>query len=210
MALATVATVATLAAEFGPAVLRGIGSLFGGKTQDVALDLANVVEHVESSIKDPAQKEQKIQQLVSQLPPEALVELEKIKVELEREHNRRLELQLNDAQAEHHETQTTIRAGDVAEDEYVRQTRPKGARISLYASIGYVFLFDLLSAFDKGTGANFEIAGMLIAPFLTYMGWRELGKRTQAKYGTQLTVQGAVKQGLNTLKTLPAAVRGNR
>ncbi|MEI8607834.1 hypothetical protein P4S70_01335 [Enterovibrio sp. Hal110] len=196
MALATIATVASLATEFGPAVLRGIGSLFGGKTEDVAKDLANLVDHVDSSVNGKQAKAQKVEQLVAQLPPDALVELEKIKVELEKEKNRRLELQLNDKQAEHSETQTTIRAGDTAEDKYVRHTRPKGARLSLYACIAYIFAFDALAAFDKGDGANMEFAGILIAPFLTYMGWRTMDKR-----GHTTAIKNAFKQGLTTLKT---------
>ncbi|MDF2186164.1 hypothetical protein O1O06_15580 [Grimontia hollisae] len=191
MALATIATVASLATEFGPAVLRGIGSLFGGKTESVAKDIANLVDHVDTTVNGKAAKTQKVEQLVAQLPPDALVELETIKVELEKEKNRRLELTLNDKQSEHRETQTTIREGDKAEDEYVRRTRPKGARLSLYSCIAYIFLFEGLAAFNKGDGANMEFAGILIAPFLTYMGWRTLDKR-----GHTTAVKTAFKQGL--------------
>ncbi|MGC3833971.1 hypothetical protein ACPSKX_06630 [Moritella viscosa] len=124
MALATIATVASLAMEFGPTVLRGIGSLFGGKTAEVTNDVAKAVEYVEGALpSDKSAQQDKLNNMLSNLPPEALVELEKVKIELEKEQTRRLELQLADKQAAHHETQTTIREGDKADDEYVRRTR---------------------------------------------------------------------------------------
>ncbi|SHO20121.1 Putative uncharacterized protein [Moritella viscosa] len=177
MALATIATVASLAMEFGPTVLRGIGSLFGGKTAEVTNDVAKAVEYVEGALpSDKSAQQDKLNNMLSNLPPETLVELEKVKIELEKEQTRRLELQLADKQAAHHETQTTIREGDKADDEYVRRTRPFGCRLSLYAAILYIFVFDVLSALDKGDGANWELASMLIAPFMTYLGVRTVDK----------------------------------
>lgn len=48
-------------------------------------------------------------------------------------------MQLQDAAAEHHETQETIRSGDKAEDRLVRWTRPLQSWLSLCAAITYVF-----------------------------------------------------------------------
>ncbi|CAA6680329.1 Unannotated, partial [Lentimonas sp. CC4] len=76
--------------------------------------------------------------------------------------------------------------------EYVRHTRPWGCRLSLYSAIAYIFLFELLEAFDKGAGANWEIAAGLMAPFLTYLGWRSADKRGMTK-GTGSMVSDALK-----------------
>ncbi len=46
---------------------------------------------------------------------------------------------LQDRQAEHHETQETVRASDRAEDPFVRRTRPGQSWVSLIAAIAYVF-----------------------------------------------------------------------
>ena len=48
-------------------------------------------------------------------------------------------LDLEDQQAEHQTTQETIRAGDQAEDVFVRRTRPGQSWLSLFAAIVYVF-----------------------------------------------------------------------
>ncbi|WED29179.1 hypothetical protein L3V77_24945 [Vibrio sp. DW001] len=191
MSLSVIAGVASLAMEYGPAAIRGISSLFGGS--ETADKVAEAVEQADSMFgANKAQKELAVTRALQNLPPESLVELKKIKVELEKEKTRRQELTLGDKQAEHHETQVTIREGDKAEDEYVRHTRPWGCRLSLYSAIAYIFLFELLEAFDKGTGANWEIAAGLMAPFLTYLGWRSADKRGMTK-GTGSMVGDALK-----------------
>ena len=58
-----------------------------------------------------------------------------------REHIRAMEeMRLKDAQAEHHETQETIRAGDKAEDRFVRWTRPAQSWVSLLAALAYALM----------------------------------------------------------------------
>ncbi|MEZ8102131.1 hypothetical protein [Vibrio bivalvicida] len=173
-------SIAALALKVGPAAIRGISSLFGGnETADKVADAVQQVDAVLGMSKE--QKELAVTRKLQALPPEALVDLERIKLEMEKEVTRRMELDLSDKQAEHRETQTTIRAGDVAEDEYVRRTRPWGCRVSLYAAIVYIFVFEGLEAFNKGTGANWEIAAGLMMPFLTYLGWRSADKRGMTK-----------------------------
>ena len=180
MSLSLIAGVSALAMEYGPAAIRGISGLFGGS--DTADKVADAVEKADAMFgASKEQKELAVTRSLQNLPPESLVELEKIKVELEKEKTRRQELMLGDRQAEHHETQVTIREGDKAEDEYVRHTRPWGCRLSLYSAIAYIFLFELLGAFSKGDGASWEMAAGLMAPFLTYLGWRSADKRGMTK-----------------------------
>ncbi|MGR2836319.1 hypothetical protein ABMX52_22205, partial [Vibrio vulnificus] len=122
-------SIAALALQAGPSVIRGISSLFGGN--ETAENLAKAVEAVDGAVSmNKEQKQFALTRELQKFPPEALVDLERVKVEMEKEITRRQELTLQDKQAEHHETQETIRAGDKAADEYVRQTRPKMARQS--------------------------------------------------------------------------------
>ncbi|EAQ65967.1 hypothetical protein MED121_02110 [Marinomonas sp. MED121] len=190
---------ASLAVELGPAAIRGVAHLFGGS--DTAEKVASAVEKTDAVLgMSLGQQETVVARELRNLPPESLVELEQLKVELEKEKTKREELYLQDQQAEHHETQTTIRAGDIAHDEYVRRTRPLGCRISLYFALGYIFLFEGLAAIDKGTGANWELASMMIAPFMTYLGWRALDKKGATK-GTGSMVG-------DTTATLGSLVKG--
>ena len=115
-----------------------------------------------------------------QADPATLVRLKELAVQEEasiREHVRAMaEMQLKDAQAEHHETQETIRTGDTAEDEYVRHTRPMMARQSWYAAATYVIAFQAMQAFGTGSGASFDLAVLLLTPAAAYLGLREIGK----------------------------------
>jgi hypothetical protein len=85
-----------------------------------------------------------------------------------REHIREMtELEFTDKQAEHHETQETIRAGDAAEDRFVRWSRPGQSHVSLIAAITYVFV--------KAEPST-EILLLLLALPWAYAGLRQIGK----------------------------------
>ncbi|EMV7052222.1 hypothetical protein AADF82_000312 [Vibrio cholerae] len=163
---------AALALEVGPSVIRGISSLFGGN--DTASKVADAVEAVDGALgMNKAQKQIALTRELQSFPPEALVDLERIKVEMEREITRRQELALQDKQAEHHETQETIRAGDKAEDPYIRKTRPLMARQSFWGMILYIFLFEGLKAFVPGAeGADAWMALTIGTPAFAYLGLR--------------------------------------
>lgn len=90
-----------------------------------------------------------------------------------REHVRlTTEAELRDAQAEHEQTQTTIRAGDAAEDVFVRRTRPAQAWLSLVAAIAYVFM---------SKAPSVEILMLLLTLPWVYAGLRQVGKWTDAR-----------------------------
>ncbi|STU81732.1 Uncharacterised protein [Klebsiella pneumoniae] len=91
----------------------------------------------------PADQQRVLEQKLAQLPPEQLVQLEGLKVQLQQFQLERDKAQMADQQAAQHEQQETIRNGDNATDEYVRQTRPLMARLSLYSSIAYVMIMSL-------------------------------------------------------------------
>jgi hypothetical protein len=87
-----------------------------------------------------------------------------------------VEMAYADDQSAHKEQQETIRSGDNSSDEYVRRTRPMMARQSWYGAAAYVFAFEGAKLFDKGTGANWEIAMMLLSVALAYHGFRSFDK----------------------------------
>lgn len=168
------AAIAALALEAGPAVIRGISSLFGGN--ETADKVAAAVENVDSALgMSKAQKEVSLTRQLQNLPPESLVDLERIKAEMEKEITRRQELALADKQAEHHETQETIRAGDKAEDPYIRKTRPLMARQSFWGMIAYIFIFEAIKAYvPAASGADPWMALTIGTPAFAYLGLRTL------------------------------------
>lgn len=166
--------IAALALEAGPAVIRGVSSLFGGS--ETADNVASMVEKADALLMPKEQKAKFIEAELSQLPPEQLVELEKIKLELEKEITRRQEIAAEDRQAEHSETQTTVRHSDNAGDPWVRRARPVMAMTSLAAGVVYVIAMSILNAFGKGVGPDMGTTASLLALAGTFMGLRHVEK----------------------------------
>lgn len=191
MSLTVIAGLASLALEYGPTAIRGISSMFGGS--ETADKVADAVEKADAMF--GATKEQKtlsITRDLQSLPPESFVELQRINAELEKEKTRRQELTLADNQAEHHETQETIRAGDKAEDPYIRKTRPLMARQSMWAVILYCFLMELMKAGGIGTGVDPWVAGILSTPAWAYLGLRTLDGFAKYPKGSGDKVMNAI------------------
>jgi hypothetical protein len=85
-----------------------------------------------------------------------------------RDHIRAMEeLRLKDAAAEHHETQETIRAGDKAEDRFVRWTRPGQSWLSLIVALAYAV---------QAKTPSLELVALLLALPWAYAGLRQIGK----------------------------------
>lgn len=106
-----------------------------------------------------------------QTDPATMVRLKELAVQDEANIRAHIEamtrLELEDAQAEHHETQETIRAGDKAEDRFVRWTRPGQSWVSLVAAL----IYGLNSATPSP-----EILLIMLALPLAYAGLRQVGK----------------------------------
>lgn len=110
-----------------------------------------------------------------QAEPATLLRLRELAVQEEagiREHIRAMtEQQLKDAQAEHEQTQQTVRAGDSAEDKFVRRTRPGQSWLSLVGALVYV---------GYCTAMPREIDSTVLTLLLTlpwaYAGLRQVGK----------------------------------
>ncbi|MFN1515300.1 hypothetical protein [Vibrio owensii] len=191
MSLSLIAGVASLALKLGPAAIRGVSGLFGGS--DTAEKVAQAVEVADSLIGSKDQKELSISHALQQLPPESLVELEALKIELEKQETRRQEIALNDKQAEHEQTQLTIRNGDNATDEKVRQTRPDIARSSFWMMVLYVFAFEAFKAKGFGVGADIYMALTIGAPALAYFGLRTMDGFAPYSKSSGDKVTGAIK-----------------
>lgn len=179
----TLSAASAVLLKAGPSLLRTVGSWFGGSAASTAAGVAGIVEAVSDAV-SPQDRQRILEQKLAQLPPEQLVQLETLKVELERIQLEREKALLADQQAAHTEQQTTIRNGDNATDEYVRQTRPLLARVSLYGCIAYVLLLVLgqqAAAIATARGftltmpaPDWDIALMLLTPALSYLGFRTL------------------------------------
>ena len=106
-----------------------------------------------------------------QTDPETLVRLKELTYKNEdsiRGHIESMErARLEDLQAEHHETQETVRAGDQADDRLVRWTRPGQSWLSLAAAVAYVFTVD---------APDFTLLGLMLTLPWAYAGLRQVGK----------------------------------
>ncbi|HBL0705069.1 TPA: hypothetical protein LON42_000917 [Klebsiella oxytoca] len=179
----TLSTIASVLLKAGPSLVRTVGGWFGGGRATAADSVASIVETVNGAI-NPADQQRVLEQKLAQLPPEQLVQLEGLKVQLQQFQLERDKAQMADQQAAHHEQQETIRNGDNATDEYVRQTRPLMARLSLYSSIAYVMIMSLGQQAGAVAGAfghafsmpapDWDISLMLATPALGYLGFRTL------------------------------------
>lgn len=109
-----------------------------------------------------------------QTDPTSIMKLRELAFQNEasiREHVRAMmELQLKDAQAEHEQTQLTIRSGDNAEDVVVRRTRPLQSWASLIAAFIFVFAHDIKNDWDL-----YVLLALLTLPW-AYAGLRQIGK----------------------------------
>lgn len=94
--------------------------------------------------------------------------------------------QIKDQAASHHETQETIRHGDIAEDKFVRRTRPGLAWVFSFAAIGYAVLMK-----DQ---IDVVVLGMLMSYPMTYAGLRHSDKRIGLAAGPGMAqrLRGAV------------------
>lgn len=152
-----------LKANAGPGAAL-VGSLLTGNIPGAVAAGVSMVSGATGE-SDPAKVLQSFQ-----TDPATVVRLRELAVQEEasiREHIRTMaEAQLKDAQAEHHETQETIRNADRAEDRVVRWTRPGQSWLSLAAGIVYV----------QKPEPSIEVAILLFTLPLAYAGLRQIGK----------------------------------
>lgn len=198
--LPLITALAALAVQQGPALIRGIAGAFGGS--DTANKVADMVEQVSGIGMTAAQQQASIEEQLGRITdPAVLVELQKLKNEMEKEQTRRMDLQLADKQSEQHETQETIRSGDNATDTYVRNTRPLMARQSWYVTALYVLAFEGLKVAGYGDGADLGMVAMLSTPAWAYLGLRTLDGFAPHPKSSGQKVQSAVTGAVSKLLT---------
>lgn len=115
-----------------------------------------------------------------QTDPATVVRLRELALQDEasiREHIRVMaEIEAKSAMAAHEQTQMTIRAGDAAEDVFVRRTRPLQSWASLLMAFVYV-------AWREGAGKDISVEVLMILLTLpwAYAGLRQWGKNAELK-----------------------------
>lgn len=159
----------------GPTILRMVGNLFGGKTQEVANTVAEVADKVQGLPDSERQKQ--MQAAIENLPPEARVELAKIANEAQKISAEREAHQLDAETARNQAAQETIRAEVNSGDEYVRRARPKIAIRSFNLTAAYILVFEAMRVIGKFAGvevpgADVTIAGALISPCVWWVTMR--------------------------------------
>ena len=170
----------------GPALVRGIGSLFDGETASVTEQVADMVDKVKGLPLEQAGAT--MQTMLGTLPPEKLASLQKIQADLEIELARidadREAARLQAETAQTAEDQQTRRAEVQSDDSYTRRTRPKIARLSMYAALFYLLLCgvifpvitELFDSISKLPALNWSILMAIYAPALEYTGVRTADK----------------------------------
>lgn len=169
--------------NYGPAMIRTIGGLFGGKTSESANTVADLVDSVKGL---PAKvAEEKLAAEMAKLPAETLLEFERVKVRLAEIEKDRESNRLAADTAQHAATQETARTEAQSQDAYVRRTRPGLARKSAYVTFGYALvtgvLFPAANAIAGYTlpGPDAWIISALFAPCLSYIGARSIDAFSQ-------------------------------
>jgi hypothetical protein len=170
----TLTAIASTLLKTGPDLIRSIGSFFDDDKASTANKVANLVD-IATGKPNP---QQALNQALTALSPQDLVQLKTVASECEVELAR---IAANQATTIHQQTQATIQHGDDSLDPYVRATRPLMARASGYVTGLYILGMEGLAAFSYGQGAQWDLAMMMLSPLLTYMGLREVGKWRQGK-----------------------------
>lgn len=117
--------------------------------------------------------------------PETLVALRKLAHEEQDSIRRHLQemtrLKLEDEQKAHETTQETIRAGDRAEDRFIRWSRPGQSWASLLSCFAYI---------SVSHSPNVEIVIALLTLPWAYAGLRQIGKGVDSLSGAMVKVKG--------------------
>ncbi len=142
-----------------------VGSILTGNVPSAVAAGVSLIGSVTGE-SDPEKALEKLQQ-----DPQMMITLKELYYANEaslREHYRlTVQMQLQDAQAEHETTQVTIRNGDNSDDRLVRWTRPLQSWLSLVGTFAYIF-------YNDAPSLELVIAGFTL-PW-AYAGLRQIGK----------------------------------
>jgi hypothetical protein len=151
-----------------------VGSLLTGNVPGAVAAGVSLVSSATGQA-DPGKALQSLQQ-----DPATMLRLRELAIQDDaniREHIRAMtELDLKDKQAEHEQTQETIRGGDKADDRFVRWTRPGQSWLSLVGALVYVAY-----CVSKNIVPDATILGLLLGLPGAYFGLREWGKKVSVE-----------------------------
>jgi hypothetical protein len=150
----------------GPSLIRLFGSSKGGTTEYVAETIADVVEKVQGN-PNSTESVAKVQAVVDSLDPSEVIQL---KIGLEKVAAEREKAVLDHDLGMHQAQQQTLQSKDI------KGVRPAIANRHSWFTVIYIVIFELLAAFDKGTGPNWEIAMLIASPTLAWFGFRTWDK----------------------------------
>lgn len=178
--------------QSGPGLVRGVGALFGGKKAEIANRVAGFVEEVTDL--PEGQRQQRLQERLAGLDPDALVTLEKVHADLEVELARieaaREAERLQAETAQQAQAQDTRRVEAQSTDAFVRQTRPLIARRSANFAFAYIVVVGMVFPLIQSAVSSMELPGLdwmilaaIYAPALEYNGVRTLDKWRMRKAG---------------------------
>lgn len=167
----------------GPALIRMVGGMFGGKAAEVANKVADVADSVKGIPAGMAKMQ--MAKAIANLTPAEQSELNKITVQLAEIERDREAIRLKADTDQFNTSQETIRKEMDTGDEYVKHTRPMMARISTYTGLGYMLLAEIISRVAQFngkaiSGADVALAGTLLGPAGFYMTMRTVDAFTKA------------------------------
>ncbi|WP_053062329.1 hypothetical protein [Photobacterium aquae] len=159
----TIIGLASSLLKAGPTLIKTVGGLFGEKSSQTAVKVADTVAQISGALSSEQSKQMQMEQWVKTLSPQEVQQLEKIHVELAH-----IEAEREARRLAHDETlfesgQQTIRQGDHAQNRFVAITRPLLALMSASSASYYVI---------TTPKPDMVIAGFLLSLAAAYMGAR--------------------------------------
>ncbi len=148
-----------------PAAIRAAGNLLGGKANDAAEVVADVID-----------SEGDLEGAMRSMPPELQAELARIANEAQKLSNERAARELQHVEALSGQVQATAQAEQQYGSDVSKRVRPETARESFRWTMFYVVTFEALEAAGYGAGATWELALLGMSPCLAYFGVRTFDK----------------------------------
>ncbi|MDH4230283.1 MAG: hypothetical protein OEW11_11170 [Nitrospirota bacterium] len=174
---------ATAMLTLGPAVLRGVGAMVGGKAAIAATDgVAGLLEQAAGLPHGPALT--LVSEALGKVSPAELEVLAQVVTRAQEMQAQVRQDEIAAGVARDHDDQETRRSETDSTDRLIRRTRPLLARWSFFAAVVYVIALEMVlpvvvwlrtGVVPPGLPeAQWEITGLLYAPCLAYIGGRSL------------------------------------
>lgn len=154
----------------GPALVRMVGAVAGGRAGQVAERVAQAVEEARAAA-DPGRA---LEERLAALPPEQQQALAELQVRLAEIEADREKTRVAAERARWEQVQETARVEARSEDPYVRRTRPAIARWSLAGGLLYITAGSLSEALGAPFRADPYLLSVILSPVWAYIGARSV------------------------------------